>query len=152
MNPKSKIVALNYEKQWLTPQNRLTHVHNFQLENGLTGKTYLSSLTEFLVGEEVEYALRGQNYKFFKPTPQQPQQPQQLAMPIQNMNQKTTPQSGQHTITYYLGFTMGFAKDMAIEEFKKDPKAKEINSERFRALCIDAYNIAEELFNKDKEE
>ena len=88
MNPKSKIVALSFEKQWLTPQNRLMHVHNFQLENGLTGKTYLQSLTEFLVGEEVEYALNGQNYKFFKPTPPQPPQPQQLTIPTQNMNQK----------------------------------------------------------------
>jgi ATP adenylyltransferase/5',5'''-P-1,P-4-tetraphosphate phosphorylase II len=139
----TKIKRIDFVSEWKAPQGNVMKKCNVELENGIKGEVYIpeANYLKYTVGTSVNqsYNEKGK-LKITLSEAVRTNTPK----PMQNNTQQ------QHTITYYLGFAMGFAKDMAIEEFKKDPKAKEINTERFRALCKDAYAIAEELFNKNQ--
>jgi hypothetical protein len=142
---KSKINSIVFKNEYSPNSGGTLYCYNVSMQDGASGLLYTKTKDYYKEGEEVEYTQEASGkFKFDKVNNNKPAY--KPKPPLGGF------QPQQHTITYYLGFTMGFAKDMVIEEFRKDPKAKEINSERFRMLCTDAYIIAEELFNKDKEE
>ena len=136
----SKITSIVFKNEYNPDSGGTLYCYIVSLEDGVSGNTYSKTKDFFKEGDIVDYTIEKGKVKMTKKTPNK------------EYSQKSTAGGQNHTITYYLGFTMGFAKDMAIEEFRKDPKAKQFSKERFEQLCIDAYDVAKKLFDATKNE
>jgi hypothetical protein len=140
---KSKINSIVFKSEYNPDSGGTLYCYTVSMIDGASGLLYTKTKDQYKEGEEVEYTQEASGkFRLTKVNDNKPA--------YTPKTQSSSPQA--HTITYYLGFTMGFAKDMAIEEFRKDPKAKQFSKERFEQLCIDAYDVAKKLFDATKNE
>lgn len=137
---ESRILSMDFQSEWETPQGRLMKIYHIQLEDATTGTSYLANPVSFKEGDKVNYEMSKGKIKLYAVANNSA--PQQSSGGGQSQ--------GQHHQTYYLGYAYGYAKDIAIAEMQSSG-GKKVSEARLKKLAETIYEHIGQMFTKDSE-